>query len=126
MKFFLVTLAFTVSCVMAEYVGQEKYTDKYDSLDLDEMMSNKRLMQAYCRCILDQGKCTAEGRELKSHISEALQNGCAKCTDRQRYGMRRVISYVMKNENDMWQQMVQKYDPRRIYTTKYEKELKKL
>lgn len=44
---------------------QDKYTDKYDGMDIDEILANKRLTNAYLKCIQDTGKCTPEGRYLK-------------------------------------------------------------
>jgi hypothetical protein len=60
MKLLLLVLV-VVQCVMAE----DSYTDKYDTVNLDQVLLNKRLMVAYIKCMLDQGKCTSEGRELK-------------------------------------------------------------
>ncbi|XP_026320510.1 ejaculatory bulb-specific protein 3-like [Hyposmocoma kahamanoa] len=122
MKLVLIAIGLTLSCIWAE----EKYTDKYDSLNIDEVIANKRLLNAYNKCVLDQGKCTSEGRELKSHIAEGLKTGCAKCTDAQHKGMRKVIKHLMTHDKNVWRQMVEKYDPKRVYSTKYEKELKSL
>lgn len=41
------------------------YTDKYDNVDLDEILGNKKLLEGYIKCALDQGKCTPDGKELK-------------------------------------------------------------
>lgn len=45
------------------------YTDKYDNIDLDEILSNKRLLLPYIKCMLEEGKCSAEGKELKCKLS---------------------------------------------------------
>lgn len=44
---------------------QKQYTDRYDNIDLDEVVSNRRLLVPYLKCVLDQGKCSPEGKELK-------------------------------------------------------------
>lgn len=49
-------------------MAEEKYTDKYDNIDLDEILSNKRLLMAYVNCVLDKGKCSPEGKELKGKM----------------------------------------------------------
>ncbi|KAG7301291.1 hypothetical protein JYU34_014213, partial [Plutella xylostella] len=59
------------------------------------------------------------------HISDALQTGCKKCTPNQREGARRVISHMIKEEPEYWTMLVEKYDPERMYSTKYEKEINK-
>ncbi|KAL0820643.1 hypothetical protein ABMA28_006478 [Loxostege sticticalis] len=137
----LLCLSVYLCCACAQ-----SYTDRYDTVNLDDVLANKRLTVAYIKCMLDKGKCTSEGKELKypksyrdrfnrirrspspslAHIAEALQNGCAKCTKAQREGMRRVIKHLINHERGYWQQLVEKYDPKRVYTQKYEKELNSL
>lgn len=43
----------------------DQYTDRYDNINIDEILSNKRLLTSYIKCILDKGRCTPEGKELK-------------------------------------------------------------
>ncbi|KAJ8717930.1 hypothetical protein PYW07_005860 [Mythimna separata] len=108
-------------CVMvAAVVADEKYTDKYDNIDLDEILSNKRLLDAHYKCVMDKGKCTAEGKELKDHLTEAIENGCAKCTENQEKGAQKVIDHLIKNELDMWRELAAKYDPTGNWRKKYE------
>ncbi|XP_059059013.1 allergen Tha p 1-like [Achroia grisella] len=123
MKFLLLMMF----AVIGYAAGQsEQYTDRYDSLKIDEVLANKRLTIAYIKCMLEKGKCTAEGRELKSHITEALRNGCIKCTPKQLSGVRKVIKHLINKENAYWVQLADKYDPKKIYRQKYEAELKSL
>jgi hypothetical protein len=42
------------------------YTTKYDNVDVDSILSNNRILTNYIKCMLDEGPCTPEGRELKS------------------------------------------------------------
>lgn len=44
----------------------DRYTTKYDNIDVDRIVASRRLLQNYVKCLLDQGPCTAEGKELKS------------------------------------------------------------
>lgn len=46
-------------------LGQQ-YTDKYDNIDLDQILRSERLLANYVNCLLDKGKCTPDGAELKS------------------------------------------------------------
>ncbi|CAG9795818.1 unnamed protein product [Diatraea saccharalis] len=110
--------------VAVAFARPEHYTDKYDSVDLDEILSNRRLLIPYVNCILETGKCSPDGKELKSHIKDALENYCAKCTDVQKNGTRKVIGHLINNENEYWEKLVNKYDPDRKYVTKYEAELR--
>lgn len=64
----LVLLALCALAVSVAYAEEEKFTDKYDNVDLDEVLKNERLFNSYYKCLMDQGKCTAEGAELKSEL----------------------------------------------------------
>nr|AIW65102.1 chemosensory protein [Helicoverpa armigera] len=105
---------------------EAQYTNKYDNVNLDEILVNKRLLVPYIKCALDQGKCSPDGRELKSHIREALENYCAKCTPVQQDGTRRVIAHLIKHKLEEWEKLKAKYDPEGKYTHKYEKELEEV
>ncbi|CAG4947247.1 unnamed protein product [Colias eurytheme] len=104
----------------------DTYTNKYDGIDLKEILNNRRLLVPYVKCALEQGKCSPEGKELRSHIKEALENYCGKCTDTQKNGTRLVITHLINHESDFWNQLVDKYDPSKKYVTKYESELKSI
>jgi hypothetical protein len=43
----------------------EKYTTKYDNINIDEILASDRLVDNYVKCLLDKGRCTPEGAELK-------------------------------------------------------------
>lgn len=50
-------LLFTIfSCVVAEE-KVETYSDKYDYIDVDEILSNPRLADTYYKCFMDLGPC---------------------------------------------------------------------
>ncbi|XP_039759098.1 allergen Tha p 1-like [Pararge aegeria] len=119
-------IIFLCLCVISFVVAKpaEQYTDKFDSFDVKEIITNRRLLVAYIKCVLDQGKCSPEGKELKSHIREAVENYCAKCTPAQRGGTRTVIAHLINKEEDYWNQLTAKYDSDRKYTKKYETELR--
>ncbi|CAB3231650.1 unnamed protein product [Arctia plantaginis] len=102
----------------------DHYTDRYDNVDLGEILSNNKLLIPYIKCMLDQGKCTPDAKELKDHVIEALENNCGKCTDKQKEGTKRVLSHMINNEEEYWNELTAKYDPENKYRTKYEKELR--
>lgn len=43
-----------------------KYTSMYDNIDLHEVVQNERLLKNYVNCLLDEGRCTPDGAELRS------------------------------------------------------------
>lgn len=42
------------------------YTNKYDNIDVDQVLASKRLVSNYVQCLLDKKPCTPEGAELRS------------------------------------------------------------
>lgn len=44
----------------------DKYTTKYDNVDIDQVLGNERLLKNYVDCLLDKGSCTPDAMELKS------------------------------------------------------------
>jgi hypothetical protein len=69
MKQFVAVLSLLlVALVLAEAARirrDEKYTTKYDNINLDEILQSDRLLDNYIKCLLEKGKCTPEGTELK-------------------------------------------------------------
>jgi hypothetical protein len=43
----------------------EKYTTRYDNINVDEILESDRLRDNYISCVLETGKCTPEGTELR-------------------------------------------------------------
>nr|QKK82651.1 chemosensory protein [Histia rhodope] len=111
-------------CVYAVTGEDEKYTDKFDNIDVKEILENSRLLLAYINCLLETGKCSPEGTELKKHMAEALSNGCKKCTEKQLDGVKLVVKHFVNHDKENWEKLVAKYDPTGEYTKKYEKEAK--
>ena len=66
MKLFLVFVLVALSLAEAATIGRgEKYTTKYDNVNLDEILASDRLIDNYFNCIMGRGKCTPDGTELK-------------------------------------------------------------
>nr|APB88038.1 putative chemosensory protein 2 [Lygus hesperus] len=105
-------------------LGAEKYTDKYDNIDLDEILGNQRLYQKYFDCIRGKGKCTPDGAELKESIPDALKTECAKCTDKQKKGVEKVLRFLIREKADDYKVLEEQYDPEGVYRKKYETQKK--
>ncbi|XP_065345628.1 viresin-like [Cloeon dipterum] len=45
-----------------------RYTNKYDGVELDRILKNDRILTNYIKCLMDQGPCTSEQRELKNFV----------------------------------------------------------
>ncbi|XP_068620564.1 allergen Tha p 1-like [Battus philenor] len=114
---------FILLCVVAASLA-ETYTDKYDNINLEEIKTNKRLLTAYANCVLDKGKCSPEGKELKSHLKEAMETGCEKCTETQKKGTEDMIQHLIKEEIEIWHELAEKYDPTGKWRKEYEERAK--
>nr|QKK82659.1 chemosensory protein [Histia rhodope] len=102
-----------------------KYTDKYDNTDIEEILNNDRLLLGYIKCVLDEGPCTPDGKELKSHIQEGLETNCAECTVAQRTNMEKIFRHLINKEHEHWEALKKKFDANNVYAQKYEDDLKK-
>ncbi|XP_031828007.1 ejaculatory bulb-specific protein 3-like [Nomia melanderi] len=120
MKIAIVFLA-VVACALAD----EKYTTKYDNIDLDQILRSDRLLNNYVNCLLEKGSCTPDGKELKKTLPDALENACSKCSEKQKKGSDKVIQYLVKERPQVWERLSKKYDPTGDYTRKYKDEANK-
>ncbi|RZC41938.1 OS-D domain containing protein [Asbolus verrucosus] len=125
MKVAVFALAF-FGVVCAVPRPEEKYTIKYDNVDLQEILQSDRLTGNYADCLLDKKPCTPDGGHLKSVLPDALKTNCAKCSDKQKIGAKTVINHLYKNKPDIWHQLEAKYDPEGKYRKEHEEELKAL
>ncbi|XP_014253092.1 ejaculatory bulb-specific protein 3-like [Cimex lectularius] len=119
-----VFFCFVLSFVVAN--GAETYTDKFDNIDVDEILQNQRLYKSYFDCLKNEGKCTPDGKELKEALPDALANGCAKCSEKQRKSSEKVIKHLIENKPEDFKVLEKLYDPEGEYRKKYEKEAKEL
>nr|CAD7429160.1 unnamed protein product [Timema monikensis] len=90
--------------------SETKYNNRYDRLDIDAILNNQRTLNSYIKCLLDQGSCTAEGRTLKEHITEAMETSCEKCTDTQKKLMRKATKFLIENRPEDWKNIQEYYD----------------
>lgn len=73
-------LLLLVICALMAYANaQNVYTTKYDGVNLDEILKSDRLLTNYFKCLMDKGKCTPDGNELKRTLPDALKTECSKC-----------------------------------------------
>nr|ALR72517.1 chemosensory protein 3 [Colaphellus bowringi] len=124
MKFSLMLCVLVALLVFADARPEDKYTTKYDKVDLDAILQNERLLRSYIDCLLDKKKCSKDGEELKKILPEALKSKCAKCNENQKKGAKKVIRYLLKEKRAWWDELEAVYDPEGIYRKTYEKELK--
>uniref|UniRef100_A0A310S9B9 Chemosensory protein 09 n=1 Tax=Chrysomela lapponica TaxID=153811 RepID=A0A310S9B9_CHRLA len=118
--------ALTFLAIVALVAGQNSYTGKYDNVDVDKILKNDRVLSNYIKCLLEQGPCTPEGRELKKTLPDALANGCEKCNPKQKDTSEKVIKHLVAKKAREWERLVKKYDPQGLYKIRYEQHLARL
>lgn len=67
MKSYLCVCFLATIIAVALALPQNRYTTKYDNIDVDKILGNDRILTSYIKCLQDKGACTAEGRELKGN-----------------------------------------------------------
>ncbi|XP_068148121.1 LOW QUALITY PROTEIN: ejaculatory bulb-specific protein 3 [Drosophila tropicalis] len=115
MKAAFVLLTLSIALVLAD----DKYTTKYDNVDIDEILKSERLFGNYFKCLIETGKCTPEGRELRKSLPDALKTECSKCSDKQKENTDKVIRFILDNKPEQWKQLQDKYDPEDLYIKRY-------
>lgn len=123
-------LAFFVLCAAIAYSSAappatKTYTTKYDNVDIEEILKNDRLLEGYFKCLMDKGKCTPDGAELKKVLPDALKNKCSLCSEKQKAGSEKIIPYLIENKPEMWNDLEAKFDPKGTYRSAYKPEADK-
>nr|E0X9F6.1 RecName: Full=Allergen Tha p 1; AltName: Allergen=Tha p 1; Flags: Precursor [Thaumetopoea pityocampa]ADK47876.1 Tha p 1 allergen [Thaumetopoea pityocampa]CCJ09295.1 Tha p1 [Thaumetopoea pityocampa] len=118
----LLILALTCAAAVWARPG-ETYSDKYDTIDVNEVLQSERLLKGYVECLLDKGRCTPDGKELKDTLPDALEHECSKCTEKQKSGADTVIRHLVNKRPELWKELAVKYDPENIYQERYKDRL---
>ncbi|CAG9813172.1 unnamed protein product [Phaedon cochleariae] len=118
--------ALILLAVLAIASAQNRYTSKYDNVDVDKILKNDRVLSNYIKCLLDEGPCTPEGRELKKTLPDALANGCDICNPKQKDTTEKVMKHLVTKKAKEWEGLTKKYDPQGLYKQRYEQHLTKL
>nr|QCX43089.1 chemosensory protein csp9 [Helopeltis theivora] len=110
--------------VVSVVISAELYTNKYDNIDLDEILKNERLYQKYFDCLRGKGKCTPDGQNLKDVIPDALQTECGKCSEVQKKGVEKVLRFMLTQKPEDYQILEDIFDKDAVYRKKYEEQKK--
>lgn len=105
-KFAVALFLVVLGAVSAE--KPKTYTSKYDNVDVDSILGNSRILTSYIKCMLDEGPCTPDARDLKSeYLRDFAFPTCGRppvtfwtnnCTDFRRQSISSV-QIVIENTN---------------------------
>ncbi|XP_011160226.1 ejaculatory bulb-specific protein 3 [Solenopsis invicta] len=99
-------IGITLMCVIAQ---EDLYTDKFDNVDVPGIIANDKLRNEYYGCFMGSSPCiTADAKFLKEVFSDALNNNCKRCTEKQKEHMDYIVDWYTKNKPDEWQAIVVK------------------
>ncbi|XP_056639213.1 ejaculatory bulb-specific protein 3-like [Diorhabda carinulata] len=118
------TLSVLLSVILVE-ADEGKYTSKFDNIDYKAILASERLLLNYYKCMMDEGPCTPDGKELKKVIPETLETECGKCTEKQKAAAKEIIHFMVNNKLELWKNLLEKYDPQGTYREKYQDEWRK-
>lgn len=62
----VIVLFFLVGAILSINADDEKYSSKYDTIDVDSILNNERLVKQHHECLMDRATCTKDLAELKS------------------------------------------------------------
>nr|ANJ05013.1 chemosensory protein 8 [Chrysopa pallens] len=98
----------------------EFYASRYEHIDIDTALSNKRLIQNYGDCLLFKKPCAPQGKELRDILPEALETTCARCTEKQIVYAMRVVHRLQKEYPELYAQLSERWDPTGKYLRAFE------
>ncbi|XP_030749779.1 uncharacterized protein LOC115877657 [Sitophilus oryzae] len=97
------------------------YASKYEHIDVESILNNRRMVNYYTACLLSKGPCPPEGVDLKRILPEALQTNCARCTEKQRTVALRAIKRLQKEYPKVWNDLSKQWDPDDIYVKRFQR-----
>ncbi|XP_049877121.1 ejaculatory bulb-specific protein 3-like [Pectinophora gossypiella] len=110
-----------LACLVASVLAADKYNPKYDNFDVETLITNDRLLKSYINCFLEKGRCTPEGSDFRKALPEAIETTCAKCTDKQKTNIRKVIKAIQQKHPKHWDELVAKNDPTGAHRANFDK-----
>lgn len=100
-----------------------------ETMDVEGMLRNQKLVRKQIDCVLERGRCDINGRDLKGNytirkndyeqlfisfyisafLPEAIGDDCEDCSPRVKYNVDRVINYMRVNHPAEWAEIHEKY-----------------
>lgn len=73
MKAAIFFIALSVGAYLCLADEEEHYPSTWDSINVEDVLKNDRLLNSYWQCLNDKGKCTSDGAALKSKYFYSLK-----------------------------------------------------
>ncbi|XP_018044629.1 PREDICTED: putative odorant-binding protein A10 [Atta colombica] len=99
-------IAVALACVFAE---EELYSNRYDDINIHEILANEKLRMQYYKCLLGTAPCkTADAKFFAGIVNEAMQTQCRKCSEKQKELLNVLSDWFTKNRPEEWEALVKK------------------
>ncbi|XP_014260923.1 ejaculatory bulb-specific protein 3-like [Cimex lectularius] len=126
MRVVLLCAIFVFFCITSRQavtiVQVEKNLLKYlTSVNLMNILTNKRIMAMYMKCLLRRGPCSPEIRDFRRLLPRFLKHLCSYCNEQESESLRIIFQFVKSRRPEEWKQLEDVYDPKRINTDRIEK-----
>lgn len=59
-------------------------------------------------------------------LPDAIENKCEGCSDKQKQGAEKVITFLIQKKSDIWKRLLEKYDPQETFRQRYSELLETL
>nr|WVD93733.1 chemosensory protein 9 [Graphosoma rubrolineatum] len=105
-------------------VAFAQYQGRFESVDVDSILNNRRLMDAYTRCYLDKGPCAPPAREAKKYFAEIFRTNCGKCSKEQKKQIKTAFTKLIKQRPQDFEKIFAKYNPGSTHLNSFTKWLK--
>ncbi|XP_014482498.1 PREDICTED: putative odorant-binding protein A10 [Dinoponera quadriceps] len=93
--------------LMGIFAEVELYSDKYDDIDIINILNNDKLRDQHRKCYMGKGPCpTADMKFYKEIIGEALVTKCKRCTEKQKQNLDKLTEWYTTNRPEEWEEFV--------------------
>ncbi|KYN04073.1 PREDICTED: ejaculatory bulb-specific protein 3-like [Cyphomyrmex costatus] len=100
-------IAIALVCVFA--AEKELYSDRYDDINIEDILANEKLRTQYYNCLAGIARCkTADAKFFSDVIGEALQTQCRKCTEKQKNLLDTLVDWYTKNKPEDWETFIRR------------------
>ncbi|XP_069695424.1 allergen Tha p 1-like [Periplaneta americana] len=113
-------VALTVACLLFAVAATESLED----VDLDVFFQDPQRVKAYGNCLLDESTCNDKLRVYRSWLVQAYEDQCSKCTERQKFLVRKAVTISREKTPEIWTKIPKLYDPDGTRTEKFEEFMK--
>nr|ARW29608.1 chemosensory protein 8 [Corythucha ciliata]AVM86431.1 chemosensory protein [Corythucha ciliata] len=110
--FFTLTLAYTVGVASGRNAPRGSAGgDGGLQIELDQILNNNRLLDAYTKCYLGTGPCPGPAKKAKGYLAEVFATNCGKCNEEQKRQTKIAFRKLREKRPGDFRKVFAKYNP---------------